>query len=413
MSARNLALVILILAVAGCSLPTSVNNDEQTTISGAPEVRIASPLPNATFLEGVAVNIQAAVTNAGEDIDRVEILVEGVNIATLPSPNPAGAGVFNVTQTWVAPEPGTYTISLTAFRAGGTSSAPATVTVNIISQAEDTPTPTETAPVDPNSLPPAGATSASDGAATNAPAVEPTAAGPTETPRPTDTPAPTEPTVPIARFVNGINVRSGPGTNFNPPIGQFTANQEAEVLALNLDGSWLKVRYGTGEGWVFANLVEIVGDIASLPREAGPPTPFPTNTPLPTAIPATATSAVTNNLVPVEPFINPPQPNCGQPFTVGVTIRNDGSGNLNTGLTRIQVVRVADGQVIRSSDTALVSVPLAAGGTHRVTFTFTIDVFVGETHRVEFIADVNNEVPETIETDNRISVDYPMPANCP
>ena len=407
-SYRVLVCIILLLA-AGCTLPTNTPEEETSLISGPPVVRIASPLPNATYLEGVSVNIQASVSNAGEDIARVEILVDGTALATLQTPNAAGTPVFSITQTWLSSGIGAHEIAVTAFRADGTASTPATVTVNVVdTAATEEAAPTDTATV--NEQP------TSEGEQQAQPTVEqaaPTDAAPTEPLPPTNTPEPPTPSAPMARFVSGINVRSGPGTNFNPPIGQFAANTTAEILGTNLDGSWLKVRYGSGEGWVFAQLVESDGDINNLPREAGPPTPIPTIPPTATPIPATATPSVTNNLVPVEPFINPPNPSCGQDFTVGVTIRNDGSGSLSTGTTRIQIIRVADGSVIRSSEGALVPVTLQSGGTHRVTFTFNIDVFVGETHRVQFIADANNEVPETIETDNTLSVDYPMPANCP
>src|SRR5690606_27674665 len=69
-------------------------------------------------------------------------------------------------------------------------------------------------------------------------------------------------------------------TNFEPPIGTFQAGQQAEILSQNNDGTWFKVRFATGEGWVFAQITKTEGDIASLPREAGPPIPTATATPI-------------------------------------------------------------------------------------------------------------------------------------
>lgn len=80
-------------------------------------------------------------------------------------------------------------------------------------------------------------------------------------------------TPPVAIFTNRVNVRQGPGTVFNPPIGGFLAGESAEILAFNLDDTWLKVRYGDTEGWVFAQLATIEGDTRQLPRESGPPLP--------------------------------------------------------------------------------------------------------------------------------------------
>lgn len=78
---------------------------------------------------------------------------------------------------------------------------------------------------------------------------------------------------PIARFDSRVNVRRGPNVVFGPPIGGFFAGETAEILALNLDETWLKVRYGDGEGWVFEQLATIEGDTNQLPRESGPPLP--------------------------------------------------------------------------------------------------------------------------------------------
>ena len=60
------------LLLASCNLGA---DQAQTVISGVPNVQLSAPLPNATFMEGVPVNIQALISNAGPDIGRVEIVV--------------------------------------------------------------------------------------------------------------------------------------------------------------------------------------------------------------------------------------------------------------------------------------------------------------------------------------------------
>src|SRR5262249_6847141 len=135
--------LMFMVALAACNLANAPGQgNSQAAISGAPVVRIASPLPNSTYLEGVSVNIQAAVSNAGPDIDRVEILVDNQNVATVPKPNSAGPPTSSVAQTWPAAGGGQHTIAVTAFRADGSSSAPASVNVTIVSQsAQATATP--------------------------------------------------------------------------------------------------------------------------------------------------------------------------------------------------------------------------------------------------------------------------------
>lgn len=438
-------LMLIVSVLVGCTLPIgSSTEDGEIPLSGLPVVRLAAPLPNATYLEGVMVNIQATVSNAGSSVARVDFLVNNTLITSRENPNETGALLFSLTESWMPTGPGNYLLDVAAFRTDGTRSNPIVTTVNVISAEELAALEAEMA-TDVPVVEDIGIITEPDDAAESADAVEPDAAPtdapaqqeeqapqdeepepeptdppppsatpePTEPPPPSATPEPTEIPVPIARFPNSINVRSGPGTNFAPPIGSFRANETTEILAVNLRGDWLRVAFGNGSGWVFSALAEIEGDITDLPREAGPPTPVPTAIP-PTATPAaTATSAVTNNLRPSDPFIDPPTPSCGVPFTVGMTIVNDGSGTNSTGVSRIRIVRALDGTEIANSGGALVPVELGPGGTHRVTQTFTIDVFVGETHRIEFIADADNSVPETIENDNTITVDYPMPANCP
>lgn len=56
-----------------------------------------------------------------------------------------------------------------------------------------------------------------------------------------------------------INVRSGPGTQFDI-VGSFQSGSLDVALARNEDGSWLQ----TASGWVFANLVEPCGDVMQL-----------------------------------------------------------------------------------------------------------------------------------------------------
>ena len=95
---------------------------------------------------------------------------------------------------------------------------------------------------------------------------------PTNTPIPPTSISSLTPTPgqPLATFNQGVNVRLGPGLEFDPPIGAIAAGQTAELLARSHAGDWYKVRYADGEGWVFADLVTVTGDISGLPIELWP-----------------------------------------------------------------------------------------------------------------------------------------------
>jgi hypothetical protein len=359
--------------MTGCSLNFSPQNVVQT-ISGAPEVTIVSPPLNSTYLEGVNVIVQALVTNAGADIDRVEIAVDESIIATFTDVNPDDAVSFSIAHSWAAAGAGTHNVSVTAFRSNGTSSAPASVQFAVVAAVPES---TQEAEVTASTQRPTN---------TSAPAT----IAPTHTSPPPASPLPTQvPTssVPIATFNQPVNVRSGPGTIFNPPIGSFNAGQTSEILARNPAGDWYKVRYGVGEGWVFAQLITVSGDVTSLPVDQGPPVPTaapPTAIP-PTPIPAaTATPATTANLVAGVVVLNPSQPVCNETFS--------------------RDTRAADGSV--QQETIGGFPVLQPGQTFRVDMPFTVSTYYDEDHRLTLVIDPSNQIPETQDGDNRVELTY-------
>ncbi|MBL8154710.1 MAG: SH3 domain-containing protein, partial [Anaerolineae bacterium] len=313
-------LLSLVLAVllGACNLLTSPDS-VQSAISGPPVVQIAAPPANATYLESVAVNIQALVTNAGADIDRVEILVDGTIIQTLQQPNPGGAPSFSIAQAWQAAGTGAHTLSVQAFRADGSSSAPATVTVNVISQAQMTPTLAEqqanpTAQTQPGGNQTQPTTPPQQVQPTTPPTAVPASPVPQASPTPN---------VPTATFLQGVNVRSGPSTAFVPPIGSFAAGQATEILARTPAGDWYKVRYYNGEGWVFGQLLSVSGDTSRIAVDPGPPIPQPTAVP-PTPIPPTPVPVANVNLVAGTIRLTPASPNCNETIFITVDVANFG-----------------------------------------------------------------------------------------
>lgn len=126
---------------------------------------------------------------------------------------------------------------------------------------------------------------------------------PTPPPPPTDTPAPPtetptpENTTPRVTIVQNMNVRTGPGTNY-PVAGPGPAGETANIIGRNNDSSWVQVEYplgADGTGWVYADLVQIDGDLANVsvvqvappPVVVAPPTePAPEpQEPAPTPVP--------------------------------------------------------------------------------------------------------------------------------
>ncbi|MFN8528472.1 MAG: CARDB domain-containing protein [Anaerolineae bacterium] len=414
------------LLLAGCTLSTAPA-DTSGIISGAPTVRIVSPLPNAAYLVGVPVNIQAQIGNAGADIDRVEIAVDNTLAATLPQPNTSASPAFNIVYTWTATGEGDHIVAVTAYRADGSNSAPQTVTISVRAQGAQPPTdlptqntttntsggsqntqPTNTSQSQPNPLNLAQTQSAAQQAAQTSVQSASQPASQASQPAP-QTAASATPNVPTASFTQAINVRRGPGTNFDPPLGTFAVGQTTEILGTNLDGTWLKVRFGSGEGWVYGPLTTITGSIAQLPREAGPATPIPTAVPPPppTAIPATAVPASNVNLVAGIVVLEPAQPRCGETFVVGFDVANLGSGaSPASGTVSLTDARVADGS---TQGTTVGGYPvLQPGQTFRVTMPITINTWYNEQHRITLVIDPQNQIPESNDGDNTQTVVYTL-----
>ncbi len=87
----------------------------------------------------------------------------------------------------------------------------------------------------------------------------------------------------------GLNLRSGPGTNYTPPISNLTLNSTVRMVARNADSNWLQIEtIPPGKtGWVAAaaQFVDCTAPVTSLPLGIIPPTPTPTATPTPTHTP--------------------------------------------------------------------------------------------------------------------------------
>lgn len=406
------ALVIL----SACTLPSVISEDENSPIiSGPPVVTIVSPLNQARYLTGVNVNILAAVSNAGADINRVEVSVDDTIIATIPEPNPSGAANFSVTQTWPAGAAGSHSISVVVFRNDGSASATAATSIEVVAELpvvsnaqNDTATPTNTL------------------AAQSAPSATPTTQQATNTPAPSATPQATTPAAtatsdsPIA-VGRGVYIRRGPSVNFEPPLGVLGVGESAPIIGLNTDDSWLKIRYGDGEGWVFKNFTDIQGDISGLPREAGPATPIPP-TPTtaqvvqPTAAPGTTSVPSSGANLIVENFVfEPKDPFCNQNAQAKVNIGNIGNQATGTGGFVVLAVENTDGSNRQTLGSA--AIPVIEAGTRNflviIDFKDTFTSNRGDgIKRALILIDPNNQIPESNDNDNNATNEFALGVPC-
>lgn len=426
---RWLVLSLVLMLAAACTLPGGGDGGDagaQTVIDGPPVVVIQSPQANATYLEGISINILATISNAGPDIARVVVELDGARIGDEANPNPTGAAVFNIRLPWTAQGIGSHTINVSAERADGTASAPVPVTINIVQQDSDTGSQGGSTGSTPGSQPvvptvqPTQDTSQqqpTQGTGATNQQAQPTVPVPQNTqpppPSPTDPPPPTaQPTSsqPRARMNVGVNIRQGPGTVF-AIIGSMAANDETTLLAVNPAGTWYKIQYYNGEGWVFGTLVTTSGNLSNLPVDAGPPTPVPTNTPLP---PSATPIPVNVNLAIVNVATSPHPLTCAVTSEVQVTIRNTGTqATPNGGAVSIQAILNSTGAVLETTRTVF---PVIAPGQQVTVSAFiTVSVNTNETQHLVVRIDVDNQVTESDENDNtRNDADYVLQrGSCP
>lgn len=129
------------------------------------------------------------------------------------------------------------------------------------------PVPVEPGDLVPPQAPPGsteGASTPSQGSSTDAPpsASRPAAAMTSQpaastaplTPAATPTPAVT------VRIVSNANVRSGPGTAASS-LGIARAGRQYPVTGRNADSTWIRIDFAGAEGWVFAELAAIDGEL--------------------------------------------------------------------------------------------------------------------------------------------------------
>lgn len=410
-----LMLLIATFALVACDMAASP--EEDASFEGPPIVRIAAPLAGDTYREGVSVDILIRVENAGPDIARVAIQVDGQIVGETSLPNSAGQASFTVQIGWTAVGVGSHTISAVASRADTTVSAPASVTINVVAAPQSVQATNTTAPVvqatattesNTGFTQPTQADSSNQQAqATNTEALPPTTAL-TNTPVPPQ--ATNTPSRPMISVTTGANIRSGPSQAFNPPIGSLAVGATAPILAVSTDGTWYKIQYYNGEGWIFAATVSVTGDIAGLPREAGPPTPVPA-TAVPTAAPVTQAPASTVDLI-IDGANSRIVPSfrCNQSSEIRMTVVNRGTSTSPSTIVLVQDIE-PNGNIGTTTQGGVKA--LAPNESTLVVMNLTVTTYVSQGHTFRATVDGNNTVPEMIENNNLYEYIYVLePGTC-
>jgi hypothetical protein len=136
------------------------------------------------------------------------------------------------------------------------------------------------------------------------------------------------PCVPTVVANSPINVRSGPGTAYDPPIGSLPQGGSAGVAGKSDDGTWWYIDFPAGaggHGWVSGSVVTASCIPTSLAIIAAPPLPTakpPTPTEVPTEVP---TVVAKPDLYVSEYTWSPVPPHMNNSFHVRVGVYNQGN----------------------------------------------------------------------------------------
>ncbi len=138
-----------------------------------------------------------------------------------------------------------------------------------------------------------------------------------------------------------VNVRAGPGTNYNL-VGQANRGEELAIVARDGAGEWFQVCCVNGqEVWIAGFLVETQGPVEGVAVAQNIPPPPPTNTPAPA--PPTNTPAPAQPTQPPAPsfafakFGDVPPRSSSNPIVTfwGSLFKSDGNGALGGGFKMV------------------------------------------------------------------------------
>jgi uncharacterized protein YraI len=77
-------------------------------------------------------------------------------------------------------------------------------------------------------------------------------------------PLSSQPPLAVVPTGDTVNVRGGPGVNYRA-IARLGSRRLASIIGRSPDDQWLQVRLDSGDGWVSAHLVRVIGNLFNAP----------------------------------------------------------------------------------------------------------------------------------------------------
>lgn len=387
---KRVSLILALLALLGVVMTVSAQTPTATPVN--PNVNISWPPPVYVLRGDFTVRGSANLPTMSNYFVQFRPLAADLTVpdenapwlpATLPNTSAVQDGILGIWNTATVPD-GVYELRLTV---NVTAGDPVYFLVSPL-RISNVPSPFEGTPI--------------PAVSTQAPA-QPTQALPTLLPTPTAF----DPS-PRATATRNANVRAGDGTNYDV-IGSLQTGDSVPIVGISSYGTgWYLVSLPNGtRGWVAPSVVNVSGDLTTVPRVAPPPPP--TATPVP--VTATPTSQV--NLVAGNFRFDPGSPKCNQTFNIYMDVANFGTVTSTSTSLTIQDFRLADGTFQESTVGGIP--PIAPGQTLNVgPIPITVKTYYNEQHRLLMLVDGQNTIVETNEGDNAKEAIYTLEkAACP
>lgn len=360
------------LLMSACNLSSSSNATLQPLTQPAasrPVVTITAPRSGDTFPVNEEILISATATDT-VGITRVQLIVNGQISKTVTA---NGETSFPALLDFIPRQPGTVTVQVIAYRSS-VASDPAQIQLTI-GQLTLVRTPSATPQI-----------------------VVPTSVFPTA-----------NPSNPLCRvrMVSNVNLRPGPGTSFTPVLAVIPSGTEVPIIGRLFDNTWWNIRFGNLNGWVSANVVQVLGNCFSIPVIAPPPPPTTPVTFQPPTVTPTTTPTVTPTLT-----VTPGLPDL---VVTGLTIVGSPTLSLNLEGTPVSVTfsavitNIGNGGTGQFTNNVLImpdditqeiGVVGALGPGQSVVQEFTLNFTTAGQRTIQVRADSGSQVTEISEVNN-------------
>ena len=386
----HVALFVVVLLAAACNLGqvTPLNQAAETATPMGTWINLLAPATGTSVERGASIELSAVVENAGENLERAEVRIDGEIVRRYLMPSADETSSVAISENWLAEALGEHVLKFYVCFMDGSCIESAPVVIQVV-----TP-PTEPVQTTPN---PTEATVA---------ATEITAGFTTVTPEPT-----TSSNVVTARILTEVlNVRTGPSTQFEL-VSTLKKDDTVRVFARTENG-WFKIFLSGQERWIYgaadSGLVELIGPYETLPIDHGPP--------FPTEPPATATPIPPQypNLIIEGAELQGGNLVCGEPGILRFRVRN--AGNVPTQWGGSIRVRDILSRNLEGKDFQAPNFGILAAGEHTPWFVVNllVDTYYDDKHTIEIMVDSQKQITESNELDNRWEYSYVLQqGSCP